>query len=285
MPSRHSSSYNRFLPGIPTAPGSNRNMVNDPDRVDVRKIRVGDGSRVAATEAEVTNALRDLHQKSLLAAAIKAAGMDKHANMQLPSDLRNWRELRESTGVWLARHIGHMQIAEHSSADQANEQLHTLRAADEGSATAVAFQEVLPHILAGHEFEDPNAEIADWARHSKGFIIGWLGVDASVDGPLAYALADEKPITRDQLYQDLYFDPDLFISVDDVKEVRLDPAKVADLRSRNEQRSPLSYQDPSRALFGCPASDFIAPMYDAQVNAAQASGLFGQTYQDARSIR
>jgi hypothetical protein len=278
-------SYSRFLPGIPTAPGSNRNLVNDPHQVNINNIRIGDGASVARTREHVLEALLGLHQKNLLAETIKTAGMNRHANMRLPSDLESWQELRENTGAWLARHIAHMTINKQSAKDQLGMQTHALRAASEGSATSIAFQEVIPHVLADYAFEDPNADIAGWARRSKGFIIGWLGIHLRVDGPLVYALAREKSLPSSELYDDLRFDPNLFTAVDDVREVRLDPDRIATLRSRDVRRSPQSYQDPNEALFGCPAADFIPLMYDAQVAAAEASGLFGQTYEDTRSIR
>jgi hypothetical protein len=159
---------------------------------------------------------------------------------------------------------------------------HVISAADQGLATDVAFLEVVPRALFRHDFSRPNAEIADWARRSVGFVVEWAGLDDRVDYELAWALATPKPARVERVFDDLHFHPRWFVADDRAGRVIVNPDKADHLRDSTNQL-PQRHYVPSQALFACPAAAFIPRMHSALVDQAEASGLFEHTYWSERA--
>lgn len=158
-----------------------------------------------------------------------------------------------------------------------------VRIADEGVATMTALLEVGPRVMMNERLDNPNEQLAKYARRSIGLVIGWMGVHEKVDPALAFALAERKPLHITRVFdRGLRFSPRWFLFDRHTERYRLDPDRADNLRGSNHRTHPAWRGAGSAALFGCPAWEVVPQLYDEMVSVAEASGLFGETYADVR---
>lgn len=266
----------QFLPTFDIAPAHNRRIVtglqNGSDAIEFTGDRPCAGDRLFAQMG--------LANKQLIARYLGEISCDVSGE---PLETYGWDELTSQTYSWLDSHISKYPFEEYQNlgfATEAQAKKHILAAGYMGIATASAFLEVIPRVLSEQELEKPNADIADYGRRSKGFIVEWMGLNDDVDYHLAYALALKKPLHKEQLFEGLRFKRRWFCAENG--RVRIDASKVANLRDMSNSRHPASHQPRVAVLLGCPARKMMPRIYDAMVNQAEGNSLFEMVYRDER---
>ncbi len=266
----------KFLPSFTTAPGPNRRLVCDPTSTHPIVFDVEH-----PTEVNVHMAENRLKRARDLARRIASLANSIQPNQE-KQQTHTWATLRETTIRRLDTHLQRVEFPSYPGYTEADVRDRSAMALREGVAFDVAFLELTGKVLFRHEFADPNAEIAGWARSSVGFMIEWAGLDGEIDYEVVWALATPKPQKVQYVFEDLILNPRWFAADDGTQRIGLDPNKVANLRDSNND--PPQYQrNPREALFACPAAPYIPKLHQTLVNQAEESGLFGQTYLSERA--
>jgi hypothetical protein len=248
-------------------------------KVNTRLVRSGEIPD--ELESDSLLAAIDLRRKQACAADLGPLALD-HEIESSPVD--SWSRLLVAAEKWIEGYVGQKNL--HGYAEASNDGLgatlyHVKEVAKDGARTDHAFLEVIPRVLMNYEFADPNAEIADYARRSVGFMLEWATLPDAVDKPLAYALSIKKPEQIEDVFKALRFNDKWFREYGRV--IILDPAKSPNLRGPTHNVHPASQsKETAKQLFGCPGRHWIPKMHYKMVDDAEQAGLFEVSYRHAR---